>query len=202
MISYHIVALSQNTDRIRGIFKFNSTFPDMKYNGTPSTNFQPPDSEDYETAWLIEVTRHWRKVCPWEIVYVPPTIIYWLWNFWFWFFFQGLQDLCDAYSLAKREYYFDRSPRNFDAILGLYRTDKLHLSQGVSQQFLFFYLIHILDMGGDDNTLLGNHLVLLNRYWCVAISCKILPLDTTFSMQVLDLHQKPSIRKIKNTPTR
>ena len=25
-----------------------------------------------------------------------------------------------------------RSPRNFDAILGLYRTDKLHLSQGVS----------------------------------------------------------------------
>ena len=43
----------------------------------------------------------------------------------------GLQQLCDAYSLAKREYYFDRSPRNFDAILGLYRTDKLHLSQGV-----------------------------------------------------------------------
>jgi hypothetical protein len=24
-----------------------------------------------------------------------------------------------------------RSPRNFDAILGLYRTGKLHLSQGV-----------------------------------------------------------------------
>ena len=47
------------------------------------------------------------------------------------FYFAGLQELCDAYSLAKREYYFDRSPRNFDAILGLYRTDKLHLSQGV-----------------------------------------------------------------------
>jgi len=47
---------------------------------------------------------------------------------------RGLQDLCDAYSLAKREYYFDRSPRNFDAILGLYRTDKLHLSQGVCVQ--------------------------------------------------------------------
>ena len=42
-----------------------------------------------------------------------------------------MQELCNAYSLAKREYYFDRSPRNFDAILGLYRTDKLHLSQGV-----------------------------------------------------------------------
>ena len=45
----------------------------------------------------------------------------------------GLHQLCDAYSLAKREYYFDRSPRNFDAILGLYRTDKLHLSQGVKR---------------------------------------------------------------------
>ena len=48
-------------------------------------------------------------------------------------FIAGLQELCNAYSLAKREYYFDRSPRNFDAILGLYRTDKLHLSQGVLQ---------------------------------------------------------------------
>jgi len=47
---------------------------------------------------------------------------------------RGLQELCNAYSLAKREYYFDRSPRNFDAILGLYRTDKLHLSQGVCVQ--------------------------------------------------------------------
>ena len=43
----------------------------------------------------------------------------------------GLKELCDAYSLQRREYYFDRSPRNFDSILGLYRTDKLHLSQGV-----------------------------------------------------------------------
>ena len=33
-------------------------------------------------------------------------------------FVLGLQELCDAYSLARREYYFDRSPRNFDAILG------------------------------------------------------------------------------------
>ena len=47
-------------------------------------------------------------------------------------FCSGLKELCDAYSLQKREYYFDRSPRNFDSILGLYRTNKLHLSQGVS----------------------------------------------------------------------
>ena len=44
----------------------------------------------------------------------------------------GIQELCDAYSLSHKEFYFDRSPRNFDAILGLYRTGKLHLSQGVS----------------------------------------------------------------------
>ena len=49
-------------------------------------------------------------------------------------FSSGLKELCDAYSLQKREYYFDRSPRNFDSILGLYRTNKLHLSQGVSKE--------------------------------------------------------------------
>ena len=49
--------------------------------------------------------------------------------------FSGIQELCDSYNLASREYFFDRSPRNFDAILGLYRTGKLHLSQGVSSHF-------------------------------------------------------------------
>ena len=43
----------------------------------------------------------------------------------------GLTQICDAYSLEKREYFFDRSPRNFDAVLGLYRTGKLHLAAGV-----------------------------------------------------------------------
>jgi len=47
---------------------------------------------------------------------------------------RGIQELCDSYNLANREYFFDRSPRNFDAILGLYRTGKLHLSQGVCVQ--------------------------------------------------------------------
>merc|ERR1712223_1372018 len=46
----------------------------------------------------------------------------------------GISELCDSYNLANREYFFDRSPRNFDAILGLYRTGKLHLSQGVCVQ--------------------------------------------------------------------
>ena len=46
----------------------------------------------------------------------------------------GLQQICDSYSLENREYFFDRSPRNFDAILGLYRNGKLHLPAGVCVQ--------------------------------------------------------------------
>ena len=67
-------------------------------------------------------------------------------------YFSGIQELCDSYNLANREYFFDRSPRNFDAILGLYRTGKLHLSQGVSHlpnNFLYhvpkvIFLIYII----------------------------------------------------------
>jgi len=47
---------------------------------------------------------------------------------------RGLLKICDAYSLEEREYFFDRSPRNFDAILGLYRNGKLHLAAGVCVQ--------------------------------------------------------------------
>jgi len=47
---------------------------------------------------------------------------------------RGLQQICDSYSLEQREYFFDRSPRNFDAILGLYRNGKLHLPAGVCVQ--------------------------------------------------------------------
>ena len=47
--------------------------------------------------------------------------------------FVGLIQICDSYSLEDREYFFDRSPRNFDAILGLYRNGKLHLAAGVSK---------------------------------------------------------------------
>ena len=48
--------------------------------------------------------------------------------------FAGLLQICDSYSLEEREYFFDRSPRNFDAILGLYRNGKLHLAAGVSDR--------------------------------------------------------------------
>merc|ERR550532_2016511 len=47
---------------------------------------------------------------------------------------RGLLQICDSYSLEHREYFFDRSPRNFDAILGLYRNGKLHLAAGVCVQ--------------------------------------------------------------------
>jgi len=38
---------------------------------------------------------------------------------------------CDAYSLTNREFYFDRSPRIFENILGLYRKGELHLTESV-----------------------------------------------------------------------
>ena len=39
--------------------------------------------------------------------------------------------LCDSFSLARREFYFDRSPRIFENILGLYRKGELHLTESV-----------------------------------------------------------------------
>jgi len=39
--------------------------------------------------------------------------------------------LCDSFSLSRREFYFDRSPRIFENILGLYRKGELHLTESV-----------------------------------------------------------------------
>ena len=39
--------------------------------------------------------------------------------------------LCDSFCLATREFYFDRSPRIFENILGLYRKGELHLTESV-----------------------------------------------------------------------
>ena len=40
-------------------------------------------------------------------------------------------NLCDSFCLANREFYFDRSPRIFENILGLYRKGELHLTESV-----------------------------------------------------------------------
>jgi len=39
--------------------------------------------------------------------------------------------LCDSFSLGTREFFFDRSPRIFENILGLYRKGELHLTESV-----------------------------------------------------------------------
>ena len=43
----------------------------------------------------------------------------------FYLFIAEILALCDSYSLSSREFYFDRSPRIFENILGLYRWVKM-----------------------------------------------------------------------------
>ena len=39
---------------------------------------------------------------------------------------QDILDLCDKFNIEDNEYYFDRHPRNFGAVINFYRTGKLH----------------------------------------------------------------------------
>ena len=85
--------------------------------------------------------------------------------------------LCDSYSLQRREFYFDRSPRIFENILGLYRKGELHLTERVCPRDflgeLEYWGLSALHLGNYNNY--SNHIPfysngkIVHKFCCIRI---------------------------------
>ena len=115
-----------------------------------------------------------------------------------WLFAEILNTLCDSFSLSNREFFFDRSPRIFENILGLYRKGELHLPSsvcprdfvgeleywGLSALHLGMYnSLHMANIHQDGHSIRNIQVVSSNRvhstHLCEANKCRSFDTATT-----------------------
>ena len=89
--------------------------------------------------------------------------------------------LCDSFSLENREFFFDRSPRIFENILGLYRKGELHLTESVCPrdflgelEFWGLSALHLGDASLIPNNLFKEHSISYRTMLCLHTSKSVL----------------------------